>query len=172
MVSGLFFCRPIIKILFCRFTISSFMIIYQRKFPGNFMKTSRKSREISQKHSGILPTPQPPIPPTPYPPTPVHPYYTPYPHWNFKLVFLGNTNWIKFTVYFLPPSYIYRNLKTIIIILRFYNKNYWQLVQIHVVTQSHIHTTRYTQDTNQCHYIKIINLCVINTFSNYISVLK
>ena len=49
MISRLFSCRPIVKILICRFTISSFMIIYQRKFPGNFVKTSGKSLQLDWK---------------------------------------------------------------------------------------------------------------------------
>ena len=43
------------KKMICRFTISSFIVVYQRKYPGNFVKTSGKSREISRKCSGILP---------------------------------------------------------------------------------------------------------------------
>ena len=56
-----------------------FMIIYQWKFPGNFLRTSGKSEEISRKIPGILHNPIP-TDPTPYYPNPTpHDPYTPYP---------------------------------------------------------------------------------------------
>ena len=83
---------PIVKFWFI---VSQYHLLWlfinQRKFPGDFMKTSGETWEISRKYSGILPT-GPPQPP--------------YPHWNFKFVFLDNRNGTKFTIYFPPPSFV------------------------------------------------------------------
>ena len=80
MVPGLFFWRPIVKKVICRLKILYFMIIYRWKFPGNFLRTSGKSEEISRKIPGILHNPIPTAP-TPYYCTqtqPPHEPHTPY----------------------------------------------------------------------------------------------
>ena len=77
-----------------------------QKFHENFREISRNFTEMFRNSSTPHPTPlspQHPQHPPHYPPTPYLP-------WNFKLVFLDNTNWTKFTVYFLPPSFNINNI--------------------------------------------------------------
>ena len=78
MISGSFFCRPIIKILIFRFTISLFIFLYHRKFPRNFLKTFGKFQENYRKYFEILFTT--PLPLTTPPNHPPHSTSSPIPY--------------------------------------------------------------------------------------------
>ena len=107
MISGSFFWRPFIKIFIFRFTTSLFMFLHHGKFPRNFAETYEKSWEFFKNISEFFPRTPYTYSPTQSPiPTPTSPPI-PYPHWNFKLVFLDNGNVIKSTDYFPSPSLTY-----------------------------------------------------------------